>query len=179
MSKNSVFLILLIFPTMVKAQEKKKARDYGVKIGVMQPGKLNSITDVAGVKVGQVTLVVADSIRTGVTAILPYDGNIFQQKVPAAIFVGNGFGKLSGSTQVHELGNLETPVVLTNTLNVSTAMDALIGYTLQEKGNENVLSVNAVVGETGDGTLNDIRGRHVTKEDVLSAIKNADYLLWF
>jgi len=172
MFKNFL-LILFIFPTMLKAQEKKRARDYGVKIGVMQPGKLNAITDVAGVKVGQTTLIRGDSIRTGVTAILPYDGNIFQQKVPAAVFVGNGFGKLAGSTQVNELGNLETPVVLTNTLNVSTAMDALIAYTLQEKGNENVVSVNAVVGETNDGYLNDIRGRHVTKEDVLAAIKNA------
>jgi D-aminopeptidase len=173
MLKKSVFLILIIFPTMIKAQEKKRARDYGVKIGVMQTGKLNGITDVAGVKVGQVTLAEGDSIHTGVTAILPYDGNIFQQKVPAAIFVGNGFGKLAGSTQVNELGNLETPIVLTNTLNVSTAMDALIDYTLQEKGNENVASVNAVVGETNDGFLNDIRGRHVTEENVLSAIKNA------
>jgi len=172
MFKNFL-LILFIFPTMLKAQEKKRARDYGVKIGVMQPGKLNAITDVAGVKVGQTTLIRGDSIRTGVTAILPYDGNIFQQKVPAAVFVGNGFGKLAGSTQVNELGNLETPVVLTNTLNVSTAMDALIAYTLQEKGNENVVSVNAAVGETNDGYLNDIRGRHVTKEDVLAAIKNA------
>lgn len=173
MFEKSVYLILIIFPIMVKAQEKKRARDYGVKIGVMQPGKLNSITDVAGVQVGQVTLEKGDSIRTGVTAILPYTGNIFQQKVPAAIFVGNGFGKLAGSTQVNELGNLETPVVLTNTLNVPTAMDALIDYTLKEKGNENVGSVNAVVGETNDGFLNDIRGRHVTKDDVLSAIENA------
>jgi D-aminopeptidase len=172
MLKTFLPLILFIFPLMTKAQE-KRARDYGVKIGVMETGKLNSITDVAGVKVGQTTLIKGDSIRTGVTAILPYDGNIFQQKVPAAIFVGNGFGKLAGSTQVNELGNLETPVVLTNTLNVSTAMDALIEYTLKEKGNENVASVNAVVGETNDGFLNDIRGRHVTEEDVLSAIKNA------
>jgi D-aminopeptidase len=173
MQKTFLPLILFIFPLMIKAQEKKRARDYGIKIGVMQTGKLNSITDVAGVQVGQTTLIQGDSVCTGVTAILPYDGNIFQQKVPAAIFVGNGFGKLAGSTQVNELGNLETPIVLTNTLNVSTAMDALIGYTLQEKGNENVRSVNAVVGETNDGFLNDIRGRHVTKEDVLSAIKNA------
>lgn len=173
MFKNYLLLILFIFPMIVKAQEKKRARDYGVKIGVMQTGPLNSITDVAGVKVGQTTLIQGDSIRTGVTAILPYDGNIFQQKVPAAIFVGNGFGKLAGSTQVNELGNLETPIILTNTLNVSTAMGALIEYTLHEKGNENVTSVNAVVGETNDGFLNDIRGRHVTKEDVLSAIENA------
>jgi D-aminopeptidase len=173
MHKNFIFLLLFIFPLMLQAQEKKRARDYGIKIGVMPTGKLNSITDVSGVKVGQVSLIKGDSIRTGVTAILPYDGNIFQQKIPAAIFVGNGFGKLAGSTQVNELGNLETPVVLTNTLNVSTAMEALIEYTLHEKGNEKVASVNAVVGETNDGYLNDIRGRHVTKEDVLSAIQNA------
>ena len=173
MFKNYILLTLFIFPMIVKAQEKKRARDYCVKIGVMQTGPLNSITDVTGIKVGQTTLIQGDSIRTGVTVILPYDGNIFQQKVPAAIFVGNGFGKLAGSTQVNELGNLETPIVLTNTLNVSTAMDALIEYTLNEKGNENVASVNAVVGETNDGFLNDIRGRHVTKEDVLSAIENA------
>lgn len=114
----------------------------------MQTGKLNSFTDVAGVQVEQTTLIKGDSIRTGVTTILPYDGNIFQQKVHAAVFVGNSFGKLAGSTQVNELGNLETTIALTNTLNVSTAMDALIEYTLNEKGNENVGSVNAVVGET-------------------------------
>jgi D-aminopeptidase len=173
MFKTFSLLILFTFPLMLKAQQKKRARDYGVKIGVMQTGKWNGITDVAGVKIGHTTLIKGDSIRTGVTAILPYDGNIFQQKVPAAIFVGNGFGKLAGSTQVNELGNLETPIVLTNTLSVSTAMDALIEYTLNEKGNENVASVNAVVGETNDGFLNDIRGRHVAKEDVLSGIKNA------
>ena len=173
MFKTVTLLFLFTFPVMLQAQESKRARDYGVKIGVMQTGLLNAITDVAGVKVGQTTLIKGDSIQTGVTAILPYDGNIFQQKVPAAIFVGNGFGKLAGSTQVNELGNLETPIILTNTLNVSTAMDALIDYTLNEKGNEDVRSVNAVVGETNDGFLNDIRGRYVTKEDVLSAIKNA------
>ena len=139
----------------------------------MQPGKLNSITDVAGVMVGHTTLIAGDSIRTGVTAIIPYEGNIFQQKVPAAVYVENGFGKLAGSTQVNELGNLETPIVLTNTLNVPVAMDAVIDYTLQQKGNENIGSVNAVVGETNDGFLNDIRGRHVKKEDVLAALKNA------
>ena len=155
------------------AQEKKRARDYGLHIGVMQPGMLNSITDVTGVKVGQVTLIMGDSVRTGVTAIIPHGGNIFQQKIPAAVYVGNGFGKLAGSTQVNELGNMETPILLTNTLCVSTCMDALIDYTLAEKGNENVFSVNAVVGETNDGFLNDIRGRHVTKNHALTALKNA------
>jgi D-aminopeptidase len=174
MCKNFLLIILFISPIMLKAQQKKRARDFAINIGVMQPGKLNSITDVRGVKVGHTTLIKGDSIRTGVTAILPFDGNIFQQKVPAAVFVGNGFGKLAGSTQINELGNIETPIILTNTLNVSTAMDALIEYTLNEKGNENVASVNTVVGETNDGFLNDIRGRHVTKEDVLSAIKNAN-----
>ncbi len=173
MYKYTFLLTLLFLSCMLNAQEKKRARDYGIKIGVIPTGTNNCITDVAGVKVGQTTLIKGDSVRTGVTAILPYDGNIFQQKVPAAVYVGNGFGKLAGSTQVNELGNLETPVVLTNTLNVSTAMDAVIEYTLNEPGNENVWSVNAVVGETNDGYLNDIRGRHVTKENVLSAIKNA------
>ena len=150
-----------------------RARDIGLHIGVMTPGTFNAITDVPGVKVGQTTLVQGDSVRTGVTAVLPYDGNIFQQKVPAAIFVGNGFGKLAGLTQVQELGNLETPVVLTNTLSVGAAIEAVVRYTLQEKGNENVQSVNAVVGETNDGWLNDIRGMHVRKEDVWQAIATA------
>ncbi len=173
MFKIISLLYLFTLPALLNAQDSKRARDYGVKIGVLPTGKLNAITDVPGVKVGQTTLIKGDSIRTGVTAILPYDGNIFQQKVAAAIFVGNGFGKLAGSTQVNELGNLETPIILTNTLNVSTAMEALINYTIQGKGNEDVKSVNAVVGETNDGYLNDIRGRHVTVADVLAAIKNA------
>ena len=173
MCKRAALLFLMISPIIILAQSMKRARDYGIKPGVMQTGKLNSITDVAGVKVGHTTLIKADSIRTGVTAILPFEGNIFQQKVPAAVYVGNGFGKLAGSTQVNELGNLETPIVLTNTLNVSTAMDALISFTLQQKGNENIVSVNAVVGETNDSYLNDIRGRHVTTEDVLLAIQHA------
>ena len=172
MNLRILFFILFMSPIILKAQS-KRARDFGIRIGVMQTGQFNSITDVTGVKVGQITIIKGDNVRTGVTAILPYNGNIFQEKIPAAIFVGNGFGKLTGSTQVNELGNLETPIVLTNTLNVATAMDALIGYTLDQKGNENVASVNVVVGETNDGYLNDIRGRHVTKEDVLLAIKNA------
>ena len=156
----------------VNAQQ-KRARDYGLQFGVLSPGKQNAITDVSGVKVGHTTLIRGDSIRTGVTAIIPYEGNIFQHKVPAAIFTGNGFGKLAGSTQVAELGHIETPIVLTNTLNVATGIDALIDYTLQQTGNETVQSVNAIVGETNDGYLNDIRGRHVTKADVLNALNNA------
>ena len=168
------FFILLIFCYIVpSAQIQKKAADFGIRIGVMSPGKLNAITDVRGVRVGQTTLIKADSIRTGVTAILPHEGNLFQQKVPAAVYVGNGFGKLAGVTQVKELGNIESPVILTNTLGVSTAMNAVVSYTLSQKGNENVQSVNAVVGETNDGYLNDIRGRHVTETDVLNAIMKA------
>lgn len=162
-----------MLPSVLLAQKASRARDYGVKIGVMSPGRQNSITDVAGVKVGHITLREGDNIRTGVTAILPHDGNLFQEKVPAAIFAANGFGKLAGSTQVKELGNLETPIILTNTLNVSTGIDGIIEYMLSMKGNENVQSVNAVVGETNDGDLNDIRGQHVKKEHVLQALSNA------
>jgi D-aminopeptidase len=169
-----LFFKLLIFCHIVSsAQIKKKAADFGIRIGVMTTGKLNAITDVKGVKVGQTTLIKADSIRTGVTAILPHEGNLFQQKVPAAVYVGNGFGKLAGSTQIKELGNIEAPVILTNTLGVATAMNTVVSYTLWQRGNENVQSVNAVVGETNDGYLNDIRGRHITEADVLNAINNA------
>ncbi|RYY31577.1 MAG: S58 family peptidase [Chitinophagaceae bacterium] len=167
-----LFLLLQMVVTL-QAQPLKRAREHGIRIGVMQPGKWNAITDVTGVLVGHTTIIRGDSVRTGVTAILPYSGNIFQQKVPAAIFAANGFGKLSGTTQVKELGNLETPVVLTNTLSVPIAMEALIGYTLSLPGNTNVQSVNAVVGETNDGYLNDIRGRHVSEQDVLAAITAA------
>lgn len=163
---------LLLGWTSANAQQ-KNLRDYGVAIGVMQTGKWNAITDVPGVEVGQKTLVQGEDVRTGVTAILPYAGNIFQRKVPAAVYVGNGFGKLAGSTQVEELGNLETPIVLTNTLSVPIAADALIDYTFSFPGNSDVRSVNPVVGETNDGYLNDIRGRHVTKRDVLDAIGSA------
>lgn len=149
-------------------------RHYGVEIGVLPAGPGNAITDVSGLLVGHKTLMEGDSVRTGVTAIRPHGGNMFQQKVPAAIYVGNGFGKLAGSTQVEELGNLETPVILTNTLSVPTAADAVLDYTLSLPGNGNVRSVNPVVGETNDGYLNDIRGRHVTKADVLDAIRLAD-----
>ncbi|MDD2288964.1 MAG: P1 family peptidase [Bacteroidales bacterium] len=150
-----------------------RMRDYGIRTGVMQPGPLNAITDVKGVSVGHVTLVEGDSIRTGVTAIIPHPGNIFREKVPAAFWAGNGYGKLAGSTQIKELGNIETPVILTNTLSVSAGIDGLVTYTLQQPGNGDVQSVNAVVGETNDGGLNDIRGRHVKPEHVLKALKNA------
>jgi D-aminopeptidase len=173
MIRRILFMILVSAPLLMFAQLPQPARAYGVRIGVMQPGKSNSITDVAGVKVGNKTIIKGSNIRTGVTAILPHGGNIFQEKVPAAVYVGNGFEKLAGYTQINELGNIETPIVLTNTLSVSTAMDAIIGYTLEMKGNEKIGSVNAVVGETNDGYLNDIRARQVTREDVLDAIKNA------
>jgi D-aminopeptidase len=139
----------------------------------MAPGRWNAITDVAGVRVGHRTIVEGESIRTGVTAILPHEGNLFQRKVPAAVFVGNGFGKAAGFLQVRELGNIESPIVLTNTLAVGTAVEAVVGWTLAQPGNEQVRSVNAVVGETNDGHLNDIRARRVKSEDVLAAIEAA------
>lgn len=170
-----VFLLLFCgISNILLAQDSKRARESGLKIGVLPTGKLNSITDVSGVKVGHTTLISGESIRTGVTAIIPHEGNLFQSKVPAAVFVGNGFGKLSGSTQIAELGTLESPVILTNTLNVAEGIQGIVEYTLSQKGNEQVQSVNAVVGETNDGNLNDIRGRHVTKQDVLNAIESAN-----
>ena len=172
MKKQILLLLSLSIAFNLFAQE-KRARELGVKFGVLPTGKNNAITDVAGVKVGHTTINKDDNVRTGVTAIVPHEGNIFQQKVPAGIFVGNGFGKLAGSTQVIELGNLETPIVLTNTLSVSTAIGALVDYTINQKGNEQVFSVNALVGETNDSYLNDIRGQHVQKQDVLNAIHSA------
>jgi D-aminopeptidase len=168
-----IFLLMMSVTLITKGQAPKRARDYGVKIGVLPVGKNNAITDVNGVKVGHVTLFREKYIRTGVTAVIPHAGNVFQEKVPAAVYVGNGFGKLAGSTQVQELGNLETPIVLTNTLSVGTAMNAVVEYTLQYPGNEGVQSVNSVVGETNDGYLNDIRGRHVSEADVKEAISKA------
>lgn len=154
--------------------QKKSPLDYGIRIGILNRGKNNAITDVPGVKVGHVTIVEENSINTGVTAILPHSGNIFQEKVPAAMFIGNGFGKLTGYTQVEELGNIETPIILTNTLSVPVAADAIIDYTLSYPENLSVMSVNPVVGETNDAGLNDIRKRIITKEHVLKAISNAD-----
>ena len=150
-----------------------RAREAGVRVGVLPVGPLNAITDIAGVAVGHTTIIRGDNIRTGVTAILPHQGNLFREKVPGAVFVGNGFGKLMGSTQVTELGEIETPILLTSTLSVPRVVDALLDYTLSLPGNEDVQSVNPVVGETNDGYLNDIRGRHITRDDVLYSIRNA------
>ncbi len=156
-----------------KKGERPRAREAGIEVGILPPGPLNAITDVDGVKVGHRTIRRGESVRTGVTVILPHGGNLFQEKVPAAIYLGNAFGKLAGSTQVGELGTIETPIALTNTLSVAVAMQALIRYTLDQPGNEGVRSVNAVVGETNDGWLNDIRGMHVSGKDVLAAIHAA------
>jgi D-aminopeptidase len=166
-------VLALVGTALLASETRHRAREFGLVVGVLPAGPLNAITDVAGVAVGQVTIVEGRDLRTGVTAVLPHGGNVFQDKVPAGISVGNGYGKLTGVTQVMELGTLETPIVLTNTLSVATAADAVIDWTLGLPGNENVASVNPVVGETNDGWLNDIRGRHVTKAHVLDAIRKA------
>ncbi|MBR0500817.1 MAG: P1 family peptidase [Bacteroidales bacterium] len=174
--KRIVFSCLLAsFCLLSFAQQPQRGRirDFGIEPGVFKTGTYNAITDVPGVKVGQVTIIEGDDIRTGVTAIVPHDGNIFRKKCPAAIYAGNGFGKLAGVTQVRELGNIETPIVLTNTLSVAQGIEGVLSYTLNVKGNENVRSVNAIVGETNDGQLNDIRGRHVKADDVVKAILSA------
>jgi D-aminopeptidase len=158
----------------ITAQTRPRARQLGIAPGIYPPGRLNAITDVEGVRVGHTTLIEGDNVRTGVTAVLPHGGNLFQEKVAGAVFVGNAFGKLAGSTQVTELGTIETPIVLTNTLSVGIAMDAVVRYTLSRPGNEDVRSVNALVGETNDGGLNDIRGFHITQQHVLDAIANAN-----
>ena len=159
--------------TTMQLQNRPRARDLGIAPGVMEPGPHNAITDVAGVRVGHTTLISGDNVRTGVTAILSHGGNLFQRKVAGAVFVGNAFGKLAGSTQVEELGTVESPIVLTNTLSVGTAIDAVVKWTLAQPGNENVRSVNALVGETNDGGLSDIRGLHVTLDHVTAAIASA------
>lgn len=156
------------------AEEKRpRLRDLGVKIGVFDPGPLNAITDVAGVRVGHRTLIEGERTRTGVTAIVPHAGNVFQEKTPAAIVIGNGFGKLMGSTQVQELGEIETPILLTNTLAVGQAAEGVVRWTLAQAGNESVRSVNAVIGETNDGVLNDIRARTITHQHAMEAIEQA------
>lgn len=170
--------VLLILPLSVSAQnsnvnKRPRASELGLKIGVLSTGPLNAITDVAGVAVGHRTIVRGDNVRTGVTAILPHSGNLYREKVTGAVFVANAYGKLAGSTQVEELGNIETPILLTNTVSVPQVADALTQYMLQLPGNEDVRSINPLVGETNDGYLNDIRGRHIAVEDVFAAIKNA------
>ncbi len=170
MKKLLTIMLAALLTAGVASAQQKRLRDYGVQLGVMKTGSLNAITDVPGVTVGQVTLK-GNGANTGVTAIVPHQGNIFTHKCPAAVYVGNGFGKLAGSTQVQELGNIETPVILTNTLNVAEGIAGAVEYTLAR--NPNVRSVNALVGETNDGSLNDIRARIVTKEDVKKAIEQA------
>src|SRR3982751_6981267 len=164
---------LIAMSIAVHQPSRPRARDLGITPGALTPGPLNAITDVNDVRVGHTTIKEGDNVRTGVTAILPHGGNLFQDKVAGAVFVGNAFGKLAGSTQVNELGTIETPIVLTNTLSVGTAVDAVIRYTIAQPGNERVRSVNALVGETNDGGLNDIRGLPVTREHVTAAIASA------
>lgn len=177
MKKQTVLLLLVLAFIFQFGQEgysqNKRVRDYCIQPGVMTPGPNNAITDVPGVTVGHKTLINGEQVRTGVTAILPHQGNIFRNKVPAAVYVANGYGKMAGSTQIQELGNMETPIILTNTMSVPRASEALIDYTFLIPENSDVQSVNPVVGETNDGYLSDIRGRYVSKEDVLEAIHSA------
>lgn len=171
--RTLMMALLMITATLAAPAAAERARDLGIAPGPLPTGPMNAITDVPGVLVGQVTIDRGDTIRTGVTAILPHGGNIFADKVPAAIVVANGFGKLMGLSQVQELGEIETPILLTNTLNVAEAASAIITHTLAQAGNEGLRSVNAVVGETNDGGLNDIRARAVTPADALAAIRGA------
>ena len=175
MHVRAAFLSLLVLVTGAAdaAEHRPRAREAGITFGILPTGPLNAITDVAGVKIGQITLIEGTNIRTGVTAILPHGGNLYQDKVPAGFSVGNAYGKFMGSTQIKELGEIETPILLTNTLNVPEAAAGIIEWTLKQPGNEQVRSVNAVVGETNDGTLNDIRGRHVTPANAIAAIEAA------
>lgn len=182
MRAKAVVVSLLLALTLVAGQTqtpttrvetRPRAREAGVIVGVLPPGASNAITDVTGVAVGHSTIVRGDNIRTGVTAILPHGGNLFREKVPGAVFVGNAFGKLAGSTQVNELGEIETPILLTSTLSVPRVADAVMDYMLALPGNENVQSINPLVGETNDGFLNDIRARPVSREEVFAAIKGA------
>ncbi len=179
LTTKKVFLTLFLFLMLSPYSEaqpfeaRKRLRDFGVSLGVFKTGENNAITDVPGVKVGHFTLVLGDDIRTGVTAIVPHEGNIFRKKIPAAVYAGNGFGKLAGVTQIRELGNIETPVILTNTMAIAPALDALITYTISQEGNSQAASVNGVVGETNDSGLNDIRARAIKPEHVLMAIESA------
>lgn len=177
MTKTLVFILIFTVSTPVWAQTtaatRPRAREIGIMIGILPTGQLNSITDVAGVGVGQTTIIKGENVRTGVTAILPHNENLFKEKVPGAVFVANGFGKLAGSTQVNELGEIETPILLTSTLSVPKTADFLMDYMLALPGNEDVRSINPLVAETNDGGLNDIRGRHITRDDVFNALKTA------
>lgn len=172
MKLNSLVLLVLSAGTLT-AQTRPRARDIGITVGTIPAGPLNAITDVAGVRVGHTTVTRGDSINTGVTAILAHGGNLFREKVPAAVVVGNGFGKLAGSTQVNELGELESPIILTCTLCVPRAADAVLTWLLALPGNDDVRSANPVVAETNDGFLNDIRARPISEADVLNAIRTA------
>ena len=178
MKTKTLFTIALLSATCAvmfgQTETRPRARGLGVEVGVLPPGPLNAITDVAGVKVGQTTIIRGDNIRTGVTAILPNGGNLYQERVPGAVFMGNAYGKLTGSTQVNEMGEIETPILLTGTDSVFRAADALVTYMFNAKGNENVLSVNPIVGETNDGYLSDIRSRPITPDDVFAAINKAE-----
>lgn len=173
MKQLLIFALIMLLAFSVQGQNRPRARDAGIQTGILPAGPLNAITDVNGVLVGHTTVIRGDNVRTGVTAILPHGGNLFREKVPGAVFVGNGFGKLAGSTQVNELGEIETPILLTSTLSIPRVADYLMDYMLALPGNEDVQSINPLVAETNDGFLNDIRGRHVTRDDVFNAIKGA------
>ena len=170
-----IFSLVSLAGSSVEAQEapRPRARDLGLTVGILPTGPLNAITDVEGVRVGHTTLIRGDNVRTGVTAVLPHPGNLFRDKVPGAVHIGNAFGKLAGSTQVEELGEIETPIMLTSTLSVPRVADAVMDYMLALPGNETVRSINPLVAETNDGRLNDIRGRHITSDDVRRAIEGA------
>jgi D-aminopeptidase len=169
----TILIVLLHWTAYADQTATIRIRDLGIHPGIFQTGPLNAITDVSGVRVGHQTIWKGDSIRTGVTAIIPHDGDLFNLKTPAGVYTANGFGKAAGFLQVQELGNIETPIVLTNTLSVGRTVEAVVKWTLNQPGHENIRSVNAIVGETNDGYLNDIRGMHVTTEDVIAAIKSA------
>jgi D-aminopeptidase len=171
--KLFLILIALCFIVVGRTNERPRTNEIGLKVGVLPTGALNAITDVQGIRVGHTTIIRGDDVRTGVTAILPHDGNLFREKVPGAVFIGNAFGKLAGSTQVNELGEIETPILLTSTLSVPRTADAVIDFMLALPENKDVQSINPLVAETNDGYLNDIRGRHIKSEDVIAAIRTA------
>jgi len=171
MKKFNIIPIFLLIVCSFLMGQKTRPRDMGLEIGLFRTGKWNAITDVAGVTVGHETIIENDSVRTGVTVIIPHQGGLYKEKVMAAVHVTNGYGKAVGFTQIEELGTIETPIALTNTLNTFLVANAIVDYMISE--NPDIRSVNPVVGETNDSGLNDIRGRHVTKKHVFSAIQNA------